>query len=73
MGGRPPHRGLAPGLPPVLANVTGVYVPMFYEPVYDGKDLVAINPTEPGIRSWSRSASIADLAEWPYPRTSWSR
>jgi radical SAM family uncharacterized protein len=51
-----------------LANVTGVYVPMFYEPVYDGADLVAIQPTEPGVPELVEKRTIADLAEWPYPK-----
>ena len=41
---------------------------MFYEPVYDGADLVAIHPTEPGVPELVEKRTIADLAEWPYPK-----
>ncbi len=51
-----------------LANVAGVYVPRFYEPVYAGGDLVAIRPTEAGIPEVVEKRTIADLAAWPYPK-----
>jgi radical SAM family uncharacterized protein len=51
-----------------LARVSGVYVPSLYEPEYDGPHLVAIRPTEPGVPEVVEKRTVADLAEWPYPR-----
>ncbi|MFT7647375.1 MAG: radical SAM family uncharacterized protein [Candidatus Poriferisodalaceae bacterium] len=51
-----------------LANVEGVYVPAMYEPVYDGQRLIAIEPKYSDVPERIEKRTIADLAEWPYPK-----
>ncbi len=50
-----------------LSGVAGVYVPSLYEPRYEGGRLVAVQPRD-GAPAVVEKRSIADLAEWPYPR-----
>jgi radical SAM family uncharacterized protein len=51
-----------------LAGIAGVYVPSLYEAHYDGADLVAVEPCEPGVPELVEKRTVADLAAWPYPR-----
>ncbi len=51
-----------------LAKVEGVYVPSLYEPHYEGQALVALTPRFPGVPERIEKRTIADLAEWPYPK-----
>jgi radical SAM family uncharacterized protein len=51
-----------------LAAIPGVYVPSMYEPVYDGPRLLATVPRYPGVPERVDKRTIADLAEWPYPK-----
>ncbi|HEX7095149.1 MAG TPA: TIGR03960 family B12-binding radical SAM protein [Acidimicrobiales bacterium] len=51
-----------------LARVPGVYVPSLYEPEYDGARLVAVRPIHPAAPEIVEKRTIADLAEWPYPK-----
>ena len=51
-----------------LAAVPGVYVPSMYEVAYDGADLVAITPRYPDVPAQVAKRTVADLAEWPYPK-----
>ena len=51
-----------------LARIEGVYVPSMYEATYDGANLVAVTPKHPGVPERIEKRTIADLAEWPYPR-----
>jgi radical SAM family uncharacterized protein len=51
-----------------LAHVPGVYVPALYEPVYDGRDLVELRPRSTVVPERIEKRTIADLAEWPYPK-----
>jgi radical SAM family uncharacterized protein len=51
-----------------LARVEGVYVPSLYEVTYDGPDLVSVTPKFDGVPERVQKRTIADLAEWPYPR-----
>src|SRR5690349_5320845 len=63
--------GRAGGRPAVLrelARVPGVYVPSMYEVTYDGPDLVAVEPRYPDVPAVVEKRTIADLADWPYPR-----
>jgi radical SAM family uncharacterized protein len=50
-----------------LAQVEGVYVPSLYEPTYDGPRLLAMTP-KPGAPATVQKRTIADLADWPYPK-----
>ncbi|HKY16223.1 MAG TPA: TIGR03960 family B12-binding radical SAM protein [Microthrixaceae bacterium] len=51
-----------------LAKVDGVYVPSLYDVAYDGPALVSVTPKFPGVPERVQKRTIADLAEWPYPR-----
>jgi radical SAM family uncharacterized protein len=46
-----------------LAQVTGVYVPS----PYDGPTIASVTP-KPGAPALVEKRTIADLAEWPYPK-----
>jgi radical SAM family uncharacterized protein len=52
-----------------LAQVEGVYVPSLYEAVYDADgNLVVTRPLHEDIPERIEKRTIADLAEWPYPK-----
>ncbi len=51
-----------------LAQIPGVYVPSMYEATYAGADLVGVTPRSADIPEVVEKRTIADLAEWPYPR-----
>jgi radical SAM family uncharacterized protein len=51
-----------------LAHIEGCYVPSMYEVSYDGPHLVAVTPRFPDVPERVEKRTIADLAEWPYPR-----
>ena len=51
-----------------LARVPGVYVPSMYEPVYDRGRLAAMEPRHPDVPAVVEKRTVADLAEWPYPK-----
>ena len=51
-----------------LAGVEGVYVPAMYEVTYDGPRIASVTPRHPGVPEQVEKRTIADLAEWPYPR-----
>ena len=51
-----------------LAAIEGVYVPSMYEATYDGPHLVAVTPRYPDVPAQVVKRTVADLAEWPYPR-----
>jgi len=50
-----------------LADVTGVYVPSLYDVTYDGPRVAAMTP-KPGAPALVEKRTIADLADWPYPK-----
>jgi radical SAM family uncharacterized protein len=51
-----------------LCTVPGVYVPAAYRARFEGPDLVAVEPRWPEAPEVVEKRTIADLAEWPYPR-----
>jgi len=51
-----------------LASVPGVYVPSMYECRYQGGALAGIAPRFPDVPARVEKRTVADLAEWPYPR-----
>jgi radical SAM family uncharacterized protein len=51
-----------------LATITGVYVPAMYDVEYDGQSLVAVTPRFPDVPERVEKRTVADLAEWPYPK-----
>src|SRR5690606_35565594 len=51
------------------AQVPGVYVPSLYEVAYgDDGTIAAVTPRHPDVPERVEKRTIADLAEWPYPR-----
>ena len=70
------HRWKASGRPPgsraevlrALAGVSGVYVPSLYRPSYEGPALVAVTPIDAQVPDLVEKRTIADLAEFPYPK-----
>lgn len=51
-----------------LAKIEGVYVPSLFEAVYVDGRLTETRPIEPGIPAIIEKRTLADLAEWPYPK-----
>jgi radical SAM family uncharacterized protein len=51
-----------------LARIEGVYVPSLYEATFDGPALRAITPRYPDVPEVVAKRTVADLAQWPYPR-----
>jgi radical SAM family uncharacterized protein len=53
-----------------LSHVEGVYVPSLYEVDYEpgGGAIRAITPRYPDVPERVEKRTIADLAQWPYPR-----
>jgi radical SAM family uncharacterized protein len=63
--GRP---GSREGVLRELATVPGVYVPSMYEVAYDGPALRAVTPRFPDVPAVVDKRTVADLADWPYPK-----
>ena len=63
--GRPGGRR---GVLRTLARVPGVYVPSMYRVVYDGDRLAAVEPRHPDVPAAVEKRTVADLADWPYPK-----
>src|SRR5262245_44732379 len=51
-----------------LATIVGVYVPALYDLEYDGPALRAVTPKYPDVPAVVDKRTVADLAEWPYPK-----
>jgi len=51
-----------------LATVPGVYVPAMYEVEYDGPRVRAVTPKHPDVPAVVDKRTVADLADWPYPK-----
>jgi radical SAM family uncharacterized protein len=51
-----------------LAGVPGVYVPALYESRYEGGRFLGTEPSEPDVPEQVEKRTVADLADWPYPR-----
>ena len=51
-----------------LAQVPGVYVPALYEASYAGDRLAGVTPRDDQAPRLVEKRTIADLAEWPYPK-----
>ncbi len=52
-----------------LAQVEGVYVPSLYDAVFEDERLVSIDPIFPDVPSVVEKRTVADLADWPYPKS----
>ncbi|MDA3039837.1 MAG: TIGR03960 family B12-binding radical SAM protein, partial [Actinomycetota bacterium] len=51
-----------------LAQIPGVYVPSLYQPIYADGALVEMRRLHPLAPARIEKRTVADLAEWPYPR-----
>ena len=51
-----------------LAAVEGVYVPSLYDMSYDGPRVASVTPNSPAAPAEVPKRTVADLADWPYPR-----
>jgi radical SAM family uncharacterized protein len=51
-----------------LSHISGVYVPSMYDVAYDGPDLVSVTPRYPDVPERVEKRTVADLADWPYPK-----
>ncbi len=51
-----------------LASVPGVYVPSMYTVTYDGQFIASVEPIYPDVPAVVEKQTVADLAEWPYPK-----
>ncbi|HUS61428.1 MAG TPA: radical SAM protein, partial [Acidimicrobiales bacterium] len=52
-----------------LSHIPGVYVPSMYDVEYDGADIKAVTPRYPDVPAVVEKRTIADLGEWPYPKS----
>lgn len=52
-----------------LSHIVGVYVPSMYEVTYEGADLVAVTPRYRDVPERVEKRTVADLADFPYPKT----
>ena len=57
------------GLLRELATVPAVYVPSMYDVTYDGPRLVAVTPRYSEVPAVVHKATVADLGQWPYPKS----
>src|SRR6476619_2888525 len=51
-----------------LATISGVYVPSMYDVDYDGADIAEVRPRFDDVPAVVDKRTVADLAEWPYPK-----
>ena len=51
-----------------LATIPGVYVPSMYEVEYDGQFIREVRPRFPDVPAVVDKRTVADLADWPYPK-----
>ncbi len=51
-----------------LATIDGVYVPSMYDVEYDGAALRSVTPKYPDVPATVDKRTVADLAQWPYPK-----
>src|SRR5205085_1227965 len=65
-GGRTP--GSRQAVLRALASVPGVYVPSMYDVAYDGPWLASVTPRHPDVPERVEKRTVADLADWPYPK-----
>ena len=56
------------GLLRELATLPGVYVPAMYDVSYDGAAIRAVTPRYADVPAVVDKRTVADLADWPYPR-----
>jgi radical SAM family uncharacterized protein len=52
-----------------LSKIPGVYAPSMYEVEYDGPRIAAVTPRYSDVPETVVKRTIADLGEWPYPKS----
>ena len=52
-----------------LSKVPGVYVPSMYEVAYDGEHITGVEPRFADVPATVDKRTVADLGEWPYPKS----
>jgi radical SAM family uncharacterized protein len=52
-----------------LSKIPGVYVPAMYEVTYEGERIAAVAPRYPDVPPTVDKRTVADLGEWPYPKS----
>ncbi len=65
---RPPAERRRHEVLAALAGVPGVYVPSLYEARYEHGRLVGTVPVDPAAPERVEKRTVADLADWPYPK-----
>ncbi len=61
--------GTREGLLRELSKVAGVYVPSMYEVAYDGAHIAEVAPRYADVPAVVEKRTVADLADWPYPKS----
>ncbi len=61
-------RGSRENMLRALSQVQGVYVPSLYDVSYDGEFIAEVTPRFPEVPEVVEKRTVADLAEWPYPK-----
>lgn len=61
--------GTREGVLRTLSSLPGVYVPSLYEVSYDGAAIVEIAPKYRDVPERVEKRTVADLGEWPYPKS----
>ncbi len=51
-----------------LATIAGVYVPSLYDVEYDGPTVRSVTPRYADVPAVVDKRTVADLADWPYPK-----
>jgi radical SAM family uncharacterized protein len=51
-----------------LATIPGVYVPAMYDVDYDGPNIAEVRPRFDDVPAVVDKRTVADLADWPYPK-----
>jgi radical SAM family uncharacterized protein len=51
-----------------LATIPGVYVPSLYDVEYDGPNIASVTPRFSDVPAVVDKRTVADLADWPYPK-----
>jgi radical SAM family uncharacterized protein len=52
-----------------LSKIPGVYVPSMYDVEYDGPALRSVTPKYADVPAVVHKRTVADLGEWPYPKS----
>ncbi len=62
------NSGTRSGLLRCMSQIAGVYVPSMYEVAYNGPHIAEITPRYSDVPEIIEKRTVADLAEWPYPK-----